>query len=238
MAFMNPPRRVKSGIDIQHLILNEHSPTSFSSCNSMLPMVSSYKDRKPSITIERPTQSAGRRRPSVATDRPLLSQTHFPRNRRPSCCAERPAFSRHKNFISFDQPTISLDRRTSVAIEKPPSIVHQPTVSFEPPCESLEKPFLVIEPPSTNQDFPPLSIMELESSPKPFRKTSLSFEETSKYLERQKSPRMATSLDIHTIDFERRSSIPETDRASPVSITFDETKITAPLLESLKSSDV
>ncbi|KAF2882144.1 hypothetical protein ILUMI_24025 [Ignelater luminosus] len=235
MAFMNPPRRVKSAIDIQHLILNDPSPTSVSSCNSMLPMITSYRDRKPSITIERPSIYPGRRRPSVATDRPMLSQHYYARNRRPSCCADRSSyFGRHRNFISFDQPTISLERRTSIAIERPSCIVHQPTVSFETPSESLERPFFVVDPPSINQDYP-LTNMSGVPTHMPFRKMSLSFEQPSVSIERPR-PRMATSLDINSINFARRSSMPDADRASPVSINLDETK--APLLESLKSSDV
>ncbi|KAF5278412.1 hypothetical protein FQA39_LY05901 [Lamprigera yunnana] len=225
MAFMNPPRRVKSAIDIQHLILNEHSP-SWSSYNSMLPMLSSYRDRKPSIAIERPSYS-GRRKASVATS--LSSQSHHGKNRRPSCCGDRPLYSRHRNFISFDQPAINFDRRTSFATDRLSCVVHQPTVSFETPSESVEGPFLVVEPPRTIPESTPSA---------PFRKTSLSFEHPSVKSERTKQPRMATSLDINTINFARRSSMPDPDRSSPVSITFDEIKITAPLLEGLKSSDV
>ncbi|KAF5307100.1 hypothetical protein FQR65_LT07159 [Abscondita terminalis] len=224
MAFMNPPRRVKSAIDIQHLVLNEHSP-SLSSCNSMLPMVTPYRERKPSISIERPNYNA-RRKASIATS--LSSQSHYGRNRRPSCCGDRPLYNRHRNFISFDQP--NFDRRTSVATDRPSCIVHQPTVSFETPSESLEGPFLVVEPPPSGHGS--------QNTSSPFRKTSLSFEQPSVNLERTRQPRMATSLDINTINFARRSSMPDPDRSSPVSITFDETKITAPLLEGLKSSDV
>ncbi|KAK4875493.1 hypothetical protein RN001_011915 [Aquatica leii] len=229
MAFMNPPRRVKSAIDIQHLVLNEHSP-SLSSCNSMLPMITPYRDRKPSISIERPNYSS-RRKASIATS--ISSQSYHTRNRRPSCCGDRLLYTRHRNFTSFDQPNISFDRRTSIAAERPSCIVHQPTVSFETPSESLEGPFLVIEPPSTVQE----TALTTHTST-PFRKTSLSFEQPSVNLERTKQPRMATSLDINTINFARRSSMPDPERLSPVSITFDETKITAPLLEGLKSSDV
>ncbi|KAK5644845.1 hypothetical protein RI129_006145 [Pyrocoelia pectoralis] len=221
MAFMNPPRRAKSAIDIQHLVLNENSPTS-SSCNSMLPMIASHRDRKPSISIERP----GRRKPSIAT-----SISSYGRNRRPSCCGDRPLFSRHRNFISFDQPALSFDRRRSVATERPSCIVHQPTVSFETPSESLEAPFLVVEPPPSTSNSHSTSVV-------PFRKTSFSFEQPTVHVEKSKQPRMATSLDINAISFARRSSMPDPDRSSPVSITFDETKITAPLLEGLKSSDV
>ncbi|KAB0795087.1 hypothetical protein PPYR_11926 [Photinus pyralis] len=227
MAFMNPPRRVKSAIDIQHLVLNEYSPTS-SSCNSMLPMAASHRDRKPSVSIERP----GRRKPSIAT-----SISSYGRNRRPSCCGDRPLFGRHRNFISFDQPILSFDRRRSVATERPSCIVHQPTVSFETPSESLEAPFLVVEPPPSTANSYSTSVVNPST---PFRKTSFSFEQPTVNVERTKQPRMATSLDINVnaISFSRRSSMPDPDRSSPVSITFDETKITAPLLEGLKSSDV
>lgn len=246
MAFMNPPRRTKSAFDIQHLVLNEASPSSVSSCNSLLPMITSFRERKPSIAVER-ANFVGRRRPSMATDRPLLAQHHYARNRRPSCCADRISlFGRQRNFTSFDQPTISLDRKTSISVEKSNCIVHQPTaVSFEKPSDSTERPFFVVDPPSTSQEYPPTCIAEAQITPIPFRKISLSFEQPSN-VQPEKPPRMATSLDINAITLDRRSSITDydrtsdraSDRASPISIILDETKITAPLIESLKSSDV
>ncbi|KAK9701378.1 protein of unknown function (DUF4808) [Popillia japonica] len=86
MAVINtPPRRVKSAIDIQHLIVNEkYRKLSLSGGPSLLPIISSYKERKPSIVIERLGNSKHplyntRRRPSMAVlDRPMLSHYHYP----------------------------------------------------------------------------------------------------------------------------------------------------------------
>lgn len=78
-------------------------------------------------------------------------------------------------------------------------------------------------------------------------KLSRSFEQPARL--RPKPERMANSLDVTGYNFDnRRCSIPEedrreeekheNDRASPVYISLDESRITAPLLEGLKSSDV
>ncbi|XP_074031675.1 uncharacterized protein isoform X4 [Leptinotarsa decemlineata] len=212
IATMNPPpRRSKSAIDIHHLVVNEHSPTA-SLTGSIIPILN--KERRPSlITIERPYYS--RHRPSITIDRPYIH--HQYRKRRSSCCAERNPY-RHRNFISFEH---SIDRKT-LPIQDRASCSHHPTISFETPLESMELPVAPAE-------------MELsvEAGAKP--KVSRSFEQP--VMKKLKPERLAASLDV-TFDFHRRSSIPEEDRASPVSIQMDESKITAPLLEGLKSSDV
>lgn len=133
MAVINtPPRRVKSAIDIQHLIVNEkYRKLSLSGGPSLLPIISSYKERKPSIVIERLGNSKHplyntRRRPSMAVlDRPMLSHYHYPqRNRKASCFVDR----RHKNFISFDQS----ERKLSIALDRSSfsSECQQPSISF------------------------------------------------------------------------------------------------------------
>ncbi|XP_063927057.1 uncharacterized protein LOC135140435 isoform X2 [Zophobas morio] len=200
MAILNPPpRRVKSAIDIQHMVLNEHSPTSLT--GSVIPILN--RDRRPSITIERP-----RHRPSITVvDRPPPSQ----RYRRSSCFVERPSRP-HRNFISFDHPFN--ERKMSVAVETPSCSYHQPTISFEAHVE-----------PSSIEVLPPK-----------LPKVSRSFEQPPR--ERSKPERMANSLEIGSVSFDRRCSIPEEDRSSPVFICMDESKITAPLLEGLRSSDV
>lgn len=85
------------------------------------------RDRKPSITIERPERVerlerpdrplyTSRRRPSAA-DRPLLPHYYHSRNRRVSACPIKPYITRHRHFMSFDQPGVmSADRRTSVTV--------------------------------------------------------------------------------------------------------------------------
>ncbi|XP_044271370.1 uncharacterized protein LOC123015611 isoform X2 [Tribolium madens] len=200
MAILNPPpRRVKSAIDIQHMVVNEHSPTSLT--GSVIPILN--RDRRPSITIERP-----RHRPSIAiVDRPPPP----PRYRRSSCFVERPSRP-HRNFISFEHPII--ERKMS--INMPSCSYHQP-----PPIVSFEAH---VEPAKVDL-------------PKKLPKLSRSFEQPPKERTRP-AERMANSLDVSSVSFDRRSSIVEEDRSSPVFICLDETRITAPLLEGLKSSDV
>ncbi|KAJ8920040.1 hypothetical protein NQ315_011690 [Exocentrus adspersus] len=208
VAMLNPPpRRVKSAIDIQHLVVNEPSPTA-SLTGSIIPILS--KERRTSlITIERPYYLP-RHRPSITIDRPLVFP-HQARTRRSSCFVERPQQSRHRNFISFEQAGV---RKTSPPFsERPSCSYHHPTINFETPLEVLEP---------------------IEYPVKP--KMSRSFEQPAK--EKPKPERMANSLDVSSYSFDRRCSIQEEDRASPVFINLDETKITAPLLECLKSSDV
>lgn len=72
-------------------------------------------------------------------------------------------------------------------------------------------------------------------------KMSRSFEQPSTNQRKSKPERMANSLDVSSFNFDstRRCSIQEEqDRSSPVFINLDDTRITAPLLEGLKSSDV
>ncbi|XP_015839212.1 uncharacterized protein LOC664114 isoform X3 [Tribolium castaneum] len=204
MAILNPPpRRVKSAIDIQHMVVNEHSPTSLTGRKgSVIPILN--RDRRPSITIERP-----RHRPSIAIlDRPPPPAARY---RRSSCFVERPSRP-HRNFISFEHPIV--ERKMSINIERPSCSYHQqPIVSFEAHVEPAKV------------DLPPK-----------LPKLSRSFEQPPK--ERTRPERMANSLDVSSVSFDRRSSIVEEDRSSPVFICLDETRITAPLLEGLKSSDV
>lgn len=170
MAVMNPPRRVKSAMDIQHMILSDYnyrdySPGTLSGCSSLQPMIGSSAKR-PSITIERAQHS--RHRASVVLDQPFLPHHlhHHPSKnnylRRTSCLADRPHFARqYKHFISFDQPTTSWDRRTSITIERPSSR-RQNTSSFDQAgSSSFDQPSLIIEPPSTNQEYhQPSTIIE------------------------------------------------------------------------------
>ncbi|KAJ8971474.1 hypothetical protein NQ314_000682 [Rhamnusium bicolor] len=180
---------------------------------SIMPILN--RERRPSlITIERP-HYISRHRPSIAIDRPLISHHQQFRSRRSSCFIERPQ-SRHRNFISFEQST---ERKSPLTIERP-SCSYHPTISFETPLESSE-----------SQDYT-VTIPKYGAKPK----ISRSFEQPIK--EKPKPERMANSLDVSSLSFDRRSSIPEEDRSSPVFITLDETRITAPLLEGLKSSDV
>lgn len=163
------------------------------------------------------------RRPSLITiERPYYSSRHRPsitidrplishhqfRTRRSSCFVERPQ-SRHRNFISFEQGT----GRKTPPISERPSCSYHPTISFETPLEVSE----------TSEC----------TGAKP--KISRSFEQPHRV--KPKPERMANSLDV-SFSFDRRRSIPEEDRASPIFINLDESRITAPLLEGLKSSDV
>ncbi|XP_065155981.1 uncharacterized protein [Atheta coriaria] len=241
MAFMNPPRRVKSAIDIQHLVLTSDRTPAY---RSMLPMIS-YRERKPSITVDRPychsstisTASKHHHRPSLASDRPLLSHYQQFRTRRSSCAVD----TRHRNFISFDQPR----RKASMAIERPSCSYQGPMISFESstPGGSIDHPSVVVNRP----------------------KYSRSFEQPTDF-KTLPPPRMAASLDVNAASFDRRTSIPEEDveveaiesaemsemtsalaqknqeirKSSSVIVMFDEADVTAnaPLLERLKSSDV
>ncbi|CAG9819205.1 unnamed protein product [Phaedon cochleariae] len=207
IAMLNPPpRRSKSAVDIQHLVVNEHSPTA-SLSGSIIPILN--KERRTSlITIERPYYS--RHRPSITVDRPYI---HHHRSRRLSCFADR-VQHRHKNFMSFEQ---SFDRKT------PPTIEETPSTSYETPLEAVEAGASVEAGPSVSTGAKP--------------KVSRSFEQPSDQ-RRSRPERMATSLDVSSLVFDRRCSIPEEDRASPVSINLEECKVTAPLLEGLESSDV
>ncbi|KAJ8959907.1 hypothetical protein NQ318_011644 [Aromia moschata] len=187
---------------------------------SIIPILN--RERRPSlITIERP-QYVSRHRPSIAidsrADRPPLIAHHQFRVRRSSCFVERPQASRHRNFISFEHT----ERKTPPTIERP-SCSYHPTINFETPIESPESP-----------ERPVAVVPRPARSSRP--KISRSFEQPAQ--EKPRPERMANSLDVSAISFDRRCSIPEEDRSSPVFISLEETKITAPLLEGLKSSDV
>ncbi|CAH1185391.1 unnamed protein product [Phyllotreta striolata] len=217
VAMLNPPpRRVKSAIDIQHLVVNEHSPTASLKGNrkgSIIPILN--KDRRPSlITIERPYY-ARHHRPSINIERPFV---HQPRSRRQSCFAER-SLGRHRNFISFEH---AAERRAQ------PSCSFHPTISFETPMESLEPGVRSPSPPPPPP--PPICTGAIP-------KASRSFEHDMNR-DRPKAEWSSHSLDVSAISFDRRSSIVEEDRGSPVFVNLDDVKITAPLLEGLKSSDV
>nr|CAH7721433.1 unnamed protein product [Callosobruchus chinensis] len=83
-----PPRRVKSAVDIQHLLIasDRISPTG-NRKGSIVPIFPS-RDRRPSlITIERPAASR-HRRPSIAIERPFCPPSHRPR--RSSCFVTSP----------------------------------------------------------------------------------------------------------------------------------------------------
>ncbi|KAF7273088.1 hypothetical protein GWI33_014180 [Rhynchophorus ferrugineus] len=217
--FLNPPpRRVKSATDIHNMGATDHSPTT-SLAGSVIPIIN--RDRRPSlITIERPERPIfiSRRRPSITIERPPYQ---CPKGRRSSCFVERPG-SRHRNFISFEHP----ERRTpsTLIINERSCSYHQPTISFETPMESLE---------STESPESPKP-----ASRPPFKpKISRSFEQPPAL--KPKPERMANSLDVSsTFSIDRRYSIPEEDRSSPVIIHLDDMKVTAPLLENIKSSDV
>ncbi|XP_049823835.1 uncharacterized protein LOC109602158 isoform X2 [Aethina tumida] len=218
MAVLNPPpRRVKSAIDIQHLLVQEN-PVSMSSSltGSIIPILN--RDRRPSITIDRPI-FINRQRPSISIERPPIS-IHRPR--RSSCFVERPT-NYHRNFISFEHPKTERkygDRRPSSSY---PCTFQQPTISFESPLESLEASSITVEVP--------------RKSSVPIRpKISRSFEQPT--VRKFTPERISNSLDVSSTSFDRRCSIQEEDRSSPVCIYLDETRITAPLLEGLKSSDV
>ncbi|XP_046677786.1 uncharacterized protein LOC124365805 isoform X2 [Homalodisca vitripennis] len=95
-AHMNPPRKTKSAVDIQSLVMNERPPAS----KSMLPMTS--VDRRPSCS------TLGVRRSSC-----LLSPR--PCDRRPSSCSEFSPRDRHPYCGDFLSPLHCIDRRTSTS---------------------------------------------------------------------------------------------------------------------------
>lgn len=248
MAFLNPPRRVKSAIDIQHMIVNENK-ASIAAFNSMLPIIphcSSNNSRRPSITIDRPpitttTPTSHRHRPSINIDRPYLSHYQQFRSRRPSCFLER-SVQRHRNFISFEHP---YERKKSIAIEKTSYSLQHPTISFEttpPSSVSIEQPTVVVEQPSLSENS-----TDNTNNTNGERRKSIAAPKMSKSFEQpntrhfEKSvppPRLSVSLDVNPISFNRRTSITEEEQEPTITIVLDETQITAPLLESLKSSDV
>lgn len=246
VAVMNPPRRAKSAMDIQHMVLSDYSPGSLSGCSSLIPMVGTTK--RPSITIETP--QCPRHRASIVLEEPYfppLQAARPSRNylRRPSCLGERPRFARHRHFISFDQPTTSWDRRTSITVERPSRKI----LDFEQP--SLDQPSLIIEPPSTVQEHPPTSISEeinlTGSCPGTVEKllcqpstSSTGCRRPSFHLETP-SPnrhRLSVSLDHAPYRMGRRASDTRSLRYEPVSTSLDETKIQINLPENIQVSDV
>lgn len=216
--FLNPPpRRVKSATDIHNIGVFDHSSTT-SLAGSVIPIIS--RDRRPSlITIERPDRPIfiSRRRPSITVERPPYQ---CPKGRRSSCFVERTS-ARHRNFISFEHQ----DRRTpsTFVVNERSCSYHQPTISFETPMESLE----------SSEPSKPFRPTRVNAKPK----ISRSFEQPTAI--KLKPERMANSLDVSSsFNIDRRYSIPEEDRAAPVIIQLEELKLTAPLLENIKSSDV
>lgn len=121
--------------------------------------------------------------------------------------------TRHRNFLSFE--TTPADRKMSITIDRP-------VISLEAPKEIAERPSVVVEVPRGG-----------------LAKMSSSFEQPASN-EKPQTKRMCTSLDVNTIRLDSTSSsIAEEDCSSnSVSISLDESRITAPLLENLKSSDV
>lgn len=131
------------------------------------------------------------------------------------CSVFRRSITRHRNFLSFDNPPG--DRKASITIERP-------TISLEIPRETQEPASIVVDVPCTRKCTA--------------AKMSRSFEQPT-ISEKPKTQRMCASLDVTTIRMDSiSSSIAEEDKSSSVSINLDEMRITAPLLESLKSSDV
>ncbi|XP_044733769.1 uncharacterized protein LOC123296372 [Chrysoperla carnea] len=197
MTFLNPPpRRVKSATDIHQLIIGGGALASRggASVSARLPRKSLsgfssialetspskefiLKDRRPSITIERPplfntpssastgtttgsgtAAAATRRRPSTYHE----FSCYFPiPRRRPSCFSDyKPtiAYGRVSKFKSFDQPSCSWersDRRLSTAFERSPTNVSKrsrPSISLERPISWDRRPSVTIEPPPTSTD--------------------------------------------------------------------------------------
>lgn len=128
------------------------------------------------------------------------------------------------------------DRRKSVSTERPSCSFHQPTISLEAstPKGSLDQPTVVIETPRQYRQN-----SELKSTSFLIPKASRSFDGPPKSVQ-EKPTRMSVSLDANPPQtFEKEMPLTEEEEAeSPVVITLDESQITAPLLESLKSSDV
>ncbi|GLV32420.1 uncharacterized protein CBL_00871 [Carabus blaptoides fortunei] len=265
MAVINPPRRVKSAIDIQHMVLSDYySPGgSLTGCTSLLPMLGTFanRDKRPSITVDKiaavqQMPSHPRHRASVVLDQPFIAHHHHPSmsyKRRQSC---RPYDSKLRHFISFDQPTTSWDRRTSITIERPSSSIssRKPArLSLDCPGSNVEQPALIIEPPSTSQEHPPTSIADGSShrhSGRSCPESMVSLHHPSTSSVRRPSfhldmpppspskHRLSVSLD-HTAArmMDRRSSESRNVR-SPASASFDETQIKLSNLEHSKVSDV
>lgn len=118
---MNPPRKTKSAVDIQSLVMNERPPAS----RSMIPMTSA--DRRPSCS------TLGLRRASG-----LLSPR--PADRRPSSFSEFNPKDRHTYCNEFLSPLHCVDRRTSTADQRRPSfnnVIAQVTAERRPSSSML-----------------------------------------------------------------------------------------------------
>ncbi|XP_045473381.1 uncharacterized protein LOC123679881 isoform X2 [Harmonia axyridis] len=240
-----PPRRTKSAMDIHHLVINERSPT-LSLTGSVIPIIN--KDRRPSISAFDRSPYLSHHRASVSIERPIVALQHY-KSRRSSCFIERPVFShigghRSKNFMSFETASHA-DRKTSINIERPScSFHHQPIISLDSSKDSSassttsSKPLVLIDSPFLPENIPELTLPKL----------SRSFEQPPK--RKPRPERMANSLEISILNFEKKpiqeeercaspDETPSPERSnSPISIYIDDTKVTAPLLEGLKSSDV
>ncbi|KAK9876980.1 hypothetical protein WA026_016009 [Henosepilachna vigintioctopunctata] len=248
MAVLNaPPRRAKSAVDIHHLVINENSPAFSLSGNrkgSVIPIIN--KERRQSVSGFDRSPLLTRHRASVSIERPIVALKQC-KSRRSSCFVERPVFGhvggvRPKNFTSFEH-SLHGDRKMSINIERPScSFHHQPIINFdnyrETSFTSTSKPLVLIESSYIRDTVPLLTLPKM----------SRSFEQPSKII--PKPERMANSLEMAVVNFEKtsiqeeeRCSSPETPNSpqrsnSQISIYIDDTKVTAPLLEGLKSSDV
>ncbi|KAL3269250.1 hypothetical protein HHI36_008330 [Cryptolaemus montrouzieri] len=213
--------------------------------SSVIPILN--KDRRQSVSALDRSPYLSHHRASVSIERPIVALQQY-KSRRSSCFVERPVFGhvgggRPRNFTSFEHSSHS-DRKMPISIERPScSFHHQPIINFESSKESSlnsspYKPLVLIESPYLRETVPVLTLPKM----------SRSFEQPSKI--KPKPERMANSLEMAAVSIEtvpiheeERCSSPEKSvsperSTSPISIYIDETKVTAPLLEALKSSDV
>lgn len=245
-----PPRRVKSAMDI-HRIGQDFGALapSLSLSGSVIPILNrERRASKNQLTEKSPFPN--HHRASVSVERPLLSLQHY-KSRRSSCFIERPvgmgslmpaSVGRSQRTLrTFENPHgYAKDRRKSMfpSMDRPTCSYHHqgPLVNFGEAAaavfharrESLSpQPLLMFDSPYLRETVPILKLPKL----------SRSFEQPSKQW--PKPERMASSLEIKAISLENTSTIHEEERSSsPVSIYIEDTRITAPLIESLKSSDV
>lgn len=213
---------------------------------SVIPIIN--RDRRPSISVFDRSPYLSHHRASVSIERPIVALQHY-KSRRSSCFIERPVFShlggnRTKNFMSFETGSHA-DRKMSINIERPScSFHHQPIINLDSSKDSSvssisSKPLVLIDSPLLQKNVADLTLPKL----------SRSFEQPPR---RKPIPeRMANSLEISILNFEKKPieeeerctsphetpSTPERS-SSPISIYIEDTKVTAPLLEGLKSSDV
>ncbi|XP_044753964.1 uncharacterized protein LOC123313243 isoform X2 [Coccinella septempunctata] len=239
-----PPRRTKSAVDIHHMVINEHSPT-LSLTGSVIPIIN--KDRRQSLSAFDRSPYFSQHRASVSIERPIVALQHY-KSRRSSCFIERPVFShigghRAKNYMSFETASHS-DRKMSINIERPScSFHHQPIINldssnFSSASSTSSKPLVLIDSPLLRETITGTSLPKL----------SRSFEQPPK--RKSRPERMANSLEMSVLNFEKKpiqeedkyvsvDETPSPERSnSPISIYIEDTKVTAPLLEGLKSSDV